>query len=367
MKYADIPATRLVNSFGYGASGAYIRTIPLTTADPNAASIELGFPPNTATPVGAGGKPPDIRDFNGILNETTGWTRWGNAGAPVPYNNAFATAIGGYPKGAMLASSTTAGTFYTSTVDDNIVDPEGAGTNWKTSILVDFGSAAYGSKSDSSLPYVPSMFGSIVIGHLAIWGNNGSSLVITDGGVYGSAANKTASDNSKAYVASVSGATVVGNLPTFSDTLGTIGDSGVALLNLLPAGSILWWPASAPPTGWLECNHASISTTTYARLFAVTGYLFGGSGASFNLPELRGYFIRGWSHGTGIDPARALGTVQADAFPSHTHDINFYSDNSGALGPGHGGAVPTGYTSTAAGSGVETRPLNVSLMPIIKY
>jgi hypothetical protein len=42
-----------------------------------------------------------------------------------------------------------------------------------------------------------------------------------------------------------------------------------------------------PPTGWLICDGAGYSTTTYANLFAAIGYTFGGSGGTFNVPNFK--------------------------------------------------------------------------------
>jgi len=52
------------------------------------------------------------------------------------------------------------------------------------------------------------------------------------------------------------------------------------------AGLIVAYGSATPPTGWLSCNGASVSTTTYATLFGLIGYTYGGSGASFLLPDL---------------------------------------------------------------------------------
>ena len=51
-------------------------------------------------------------------------------------------------------------------------------------------------------------------------------------------------------------------------------------------GIVVPWGSASIPSGFLECNGASVSTSTYAALFAVIGYTYGGSGASFNLPDL---------------------------------------------------------------------------------
>lgn len=55
---------------------------------------------------------------------------------------------------------------------------------------------------------------------------------------------------------------------------------------LFSVGDIKLIPGSTAPKGWLLCNGASVSTTTYSTLFAKIAYSFGGSGASFNLPNI---------------------------------------------------------------------------------
>lgn len=52
-------------------------------------------------------------------------------------------------------------------------------------------------------------------------------------------------------------------------------------------GSIEMWPVATPPSGALLCNGQSVSTATYADLFGVIAYNYGGAGASFNVPDFR--------------------------------------------------------------------------------
>ena len=51
-------------------------------------------------------------------------------------------------------------------------------------------------------------------------------------------------------------------------------------------GLIIPWSSASIPSGFLECNGQSVLTSTYAALFAVIGYTYGGSGANFNVPDL---------------------------------------------------------------------------------
>lgn len=128
MKAVDIPA-RFPEPFAKNATGSYKRTIPATSLDPVAASLDLGFPPDTFVPPGAGGTPPDGRDVNGILFESTAWNQWQSAGGPVPYDPTFSTAVGGYPKGALLTGAQL-GLVWISLADDNTTDPDTGGAGW---------------------------------------------------------------------------------------------------------------------------------------------------------------------------------------------------------------------------------------------
>ena len=67
------------------------------------------------------------------------------------------------------------------------------------------------------------------------------------------------------------------------------------------AGLMAFFAADAAPAGWLECNGSAVSRTTYAALFAAIGTEYGvGDGTTtFNLPDLRGEFMRGWDNGRG--------------------------------------------------------------------
>lgn len=134
MQSSDIP-NKSAKVFAQSATGSFVRAIPQTTADPAAASFDVGFPPQTFTDQGAGGTPPDGRDFNGILNFLSAWARWQATGAPVGYDSTFQTDIGGYPKGAVVASATTLGVFWLSTVENNLTNPDTGGAGWRRHAL----------------------------------------------------------------------------------------------------------------------------------------------------------------------------------------------------------------------------------------
>ncbi|SER25373.1 Phage Tail Collar Domain [Azotobacter beijerinckii] len=86
-------------------------------------------------------------------------------------------------------------------------------------------------------------------------------------------------------------------------------------------GDIYHTAAATPGPFGLKANGAAVSRTVYAALFARLGTRFGsGDGfTTFNLPDLRGEFVRGWDDGRGVDSGRELGSSQSGATQSHTH------------------------------------------------
>jgi len=74
-------------------------------------------------------------------------------------------------------------------------------------------------------------------------------------------------------------------------------------MSYVPLGTVLAFATKTASSGWLECNGSAISRTTYAGLFAIIGTTYGaGDGTTtFNIPDLRGEFIRGWDNGRGVD------------------------------------------------------------------
>jgi hypothetical protein len=129
MQASSIPGTKFTIPWASGQNGSYVRAIPVTSTDPDAASLTLGWPVSTFTPLASGGAPPDGRDANGIFQELTAWDRWYQAGGPIGYDATFASSIGGYPQGATLIAAS--GThFWLSTADNNTTDPDTGGAGW---------------------------------------------------------------------------------------------------------------------------------------------------------------------------------------------------------------------------------------------
>lgn len=118
--------------------------------------------------------------------------------------------------------------------------------------------------------------------------------------------------------------------------LGTIAALQAQLGNVssVLAGTIFYTANPTVPSGYLLCNGALISTTTYSDLFSAIGYTYGGSGATFKLPDLRGEFIRGVDASRGVDSGRTLGSFQDHLVVSHNHSITLAGNT--AFGGAHG-------------------------------
>ena len=148
--------------------------------------------------------------------------------------------------------------------------------------------------------------------------------------------------------------------------------TGFSNLGSTPAGTIQAWPSSVPPVGWLVCDGSEVSRITYAGLFSVIGTTYGAGDLSttFNLPDLRGKFIRGL--GGNSD---ALGVTQLDGVGSHTHTINVWGqkrgtgsapDDQAASKSQVSGFGNTGSWNVNSNTGSpETRPLNMAMNYII--
>lgn len=169
----------------------------------------------------------------------------------------------------------------------------------------------------------------------------------------------------------------------------------------VPVGTIVAFAGTTVPSGWLLCDGKLLSTfnSLYINLYAAIGNAWGGDpNISFNVPDLRGRFMRGVDGIAGNDPDKtsrtaiysggntgnAVGSLQGDAFQGHWHNITF---------PQGGGFSSSGYEAyyylpnqplsrsednqvrspvTDGTNGTpkissETRPKNVNVNYIIKY
>lgn len=136
-------------------------------------------------------------------------------------------------------------------------------------------------------------------------------------------------------------------------------------------GQVCFFAMQTPPPGFVVLDGSELSRTGHATLFTAIGTLYGvGNGTTtFNLPDLRGEFIRGWDNGRGVDAGRVFGGFQADEFKSHTHTLQDNAepdgDTPGRFDAGGGSQPMSEIVTTGATGGSETRPRNVALLPCI--
>jgi microcystin-dependent protein len=201
------------------------------------------------------------------------------------------------------------------------------------------------------------------------------------------------------------------------------------LVSATPVGSLINFPCTTAPTGFLICEGQLVSRSTYGGLWTFAqssgnlvsdstwlggqygSFSQGDGSTTFRLPQYGGYFLRTLDNGNGIDPSRAIGTVQQNQNQSHNHPT-YISDPGHAHtinDPGHyhsfdvfgfnGHPVDAGLeltnnpsynvnsnnthyetthiginvnttgisASTGAVGGSESRPVNISVLTCIKY
>lgn len=181
------------------------------------------------------------------------------------------------------------------------------------------------------------------------------------------------------------------------------GNLSFSIVEGVPTGSVFCLAVNTVPTGYVKCNGASYSRTgTYAALFAVIGTTYGAADSShFNVPDLRGEFVRGFDDSRGVDNNRQVGTSQGGenaqhnhaasssvSESSHTHNmrgldlgggsgsvaITLGSGQSYQIGYGNSisskssGSATTGISvsTTTSNQGSEARPRNIAMLYIIK-
>ena len=154
--------------------------------------------------------------------------------------------------------------------------------------------------------------------------------------------------------------------------------SGATLWADAPIGCIQAYGGATAPDGWLICNGAAVSRTTYAALFAVIGTSFGaGDGSTtFNIPDMResvpkGAGLTGHTVGAHLDAdGLAVGEFLDDRMQEHTHDARYQTGNN-TYGATAGGYLSLradiGATGNNSGrSGITTEVKSVGVNYIIK-
>lgn len=176
---------------------------------------------------------------------------------------------------------------------------------------------------------------------------------------------------------------------------GGCGVCWAALPDQTPVGTIAFFAMCTAPTGWTVADGSCVSRSTFSALFAAIGTTYGaGNGSTtFQLPDLRGRFVRGWNGtASGCDPNRVFGCCQTNNAGPHNHTLcaapgssadassQGWTPTSGifaTLRTTDRSALPGDTRITSAGCNVamacagccigsETRPDNIAMLPCIK-
>lgn len=125
-------------------------------------------------------------------------------------------------------------------------------------------------------------------------------------------------------------------------------------LNVLPAGVMVDYGGTSAPSGWLLCNGAAVSRTTYAALFTAisTTYGVGDGSTTFNIPDRRGKFSIGLAaSGTGSTLGGTGGSIDhTHSVPAHYHGMGTGADLNITSGGAHTHSIDHDHGSTTSGA-----------------
>lgn len=156
-------------------------------------------------------------------------------------------------------------------------------------------------------------------------------------------------------------------------------------IRIFPAGAVFYFARQTPPTGYLVADGSAVPRDQYKDLFAAIGTTFGVGDniTTFNLPDLRGEFIRGWDAGHGVDKNRVFGSWQIgtpichdDYIGPETFDVVTMDYSATNYGDEWVGDFPVAYYSAPFSYQRKawsqyfytmTRPRNIALLCCIKY
>jgi microcystin-dependent protein len=157
----------------------------------------------------------------------------------------------------------------------------------------------------------------------------------------------------------------------------------------VPVGTIVAYAGRNVPSGWLLCDGSELNRNDYSRLFFEIDSIWGAGNrvSTYNLPDLRGQFLRGVTGSSQTDPdslgrvakfqggnfGNKIGSYQSDTLKSHNHQMpqGYFTNGSG----GNNWSSYSGNTAmdrfnpspTLSFGGTETRPKNAYVYYIIKY
>jgi len=125
---------------------------------------------------------------------------------------------------------------------------------------------------------------------------------------------------------------------TSGESLLSNGDGTFNWANAIPAGVMMPFAGSTPPTGYLLCDGTAVSRTTYADLFSIIGttYGTGDESTTFNVPNTKGKVLVGYNssesefNSLGETGGEKTHTLSQSEMPSHYHSVSLTTSTNGS-------------------------------------
>lgn len=186
-------------------------------------------------------------------------------------------------------------------------------------------------------------------------------------------------------------ATVVTNILNAINNLTT--NLNTVVTNTMPYGSLLPWPGSTPPSGYVKANGILVPRSGAGSFPSLTTAVLGGSVATIadaswtsyparfstgdgsttiRLPDLRGIMLKGHHDGSGTwttNTTRLIGTYEADQVLAHNHTSRIDPNQTGVYGvssPWYQAATTTYPGPTGTTGGAENLVRNMSILWCIR-
>lgn len=321
------------------------------------ASIAKGFPPITQQPLAQGGLPPQRQDFNGIFNLFSQFLLYAQNGGVYAYNNTL-----DYQPPAIISHE---GVFYSCIAENGPstsagVQPVTNTTYWAKlvpDIAIMKGASASAAGASGLVP-APAQ--------------NQQKNFLTGAGVWQAIATTEQAQ--------------AGTDDTAPMTALKVAQAITAQVSTVPTGTILPFAGSTIPSGFLACNGAAVSRTTYSALFSAIGTAYGsGNGSTtFNVPQVEDNRFLEFSSTRGAKKNAGLPNITGvyDAAELNHNGIGApktsgafgYDSNStfGWMSDGLGGTpyritFNASRSSSIYGTSNTVQPKSLTVRAIIKY
>lgn len=317
------------------------------------ASIAKGFPPITQQPLAQGGLPPQRQDFNGIFNLFSQFLLYAQNGGVYAYNNTL-----DYQPPAIIASDNV---FYQCVAENGPstsagVQPVTNADYWEKlvpdiSVMTGASSSAAGTAGLVPAP-----------------AQNQQKNFLTGAGTWQAIATTTQAQAGTDDSAPMTALKVKQAIDEF--------------VNTIPTGTILPFAGNSIPSGFVACNGAEVSRSTYSTLYSVIGTTYGnGNGSTtFNLPSVEDNRFLEFSSTRGAKRNAGLPNITGKVVVGKWGDTlisitgAFYnatgSNNivgGGGYGTNYGLAIDASRSSSIYGASSTVQPKSLTVRAIIKY